>query len=328
MGEGMVTMRILFVNLVKQMSNFSLSNMTKKLKGGNRPPFEKFYGLAFVLFMAYLVGDLSTLFVRQYLLPTTIPQKKMAPAAQGGTRVYSFNDVVNKNIFNSDRKIPPSLGDLAGGGGGPEGAPRLSSLPLDLIGTIVHANPAKSLATVMLRGQSKVEPYSIGQRIENMAEIKDIKRERLIFTNLQKHTLEYIEIPQDAKIIISTEKPFNAGAGAPKKETKTDFSITRVELDKQLENLTSILQQARLVPELSADNQVKGFRFVEIQPGSIFEKLGLQLGDVLKGANGEEVTSPQKGMELFQNLRSANTSEIKLTIERDGKESTLNYTIQ
>jgi general secretion pathway protein C len=303
------------------MSSFFLSKISKKLRGEERPPFERFYLFAFIVFVAYLVGDLSTLYVRQYLLPTTVPPKKMAPSGPGGSHSYTFSEIVANNIFNSDHKIPPSVGEMEGGGGGDEGTPRLSQLPLDLIGTIVHANPARSLATIMLRGQNKVEPYTVGQQIEGMAEIKHIQRERVIFRNLRTQGLEYIDIPQDQKIVISTEKPFTTAA--PQKKEKTEFTLKRADVEKQLENLPKLLQAARVVPEISADGRVKGYRMVEMQPGSIYETLGLRLGDVLKGANGEDITNPQKAMELFQTLK--NSDEINLVIDRNGKETSLNY---
>ena len=48
--------------------------------------------------------------------------------------------------------------------------------------------------------------------------------------------------------------------------------------------------------------QVDGFTLVDIMPGSIYEQLGLQRNDVIKGVNGEGVNSPTKAMELYKSL--------------------------
>jgi len=301
-----------------------LSSLSEKLRGGDRPPFERFYLLAFILVLAFMAADLLVLYGRQYLLPSTPPPKKMASVSTIASKSYNFPEIVDKNIFNSDGKIPPALGE--GEGGSSDGAPRKSSLPLDLIGTIVHADPNRSLATIVLRGQNKIEPYSVGQKVENMAEIKQVLRERVVFRNLNSKVLEYIEVPQDAKIVLSTEKPFSAAAPAAPKDEPTKFTFKRTEIDKELENLQSLLQQARAVPETGPDGQVRGYKLVEIQPGSIFERLGLRLGDTILSVNGESVTSPQKAMEQFQNLKSSN--EIKLGIDRGGRETSLDYTVQ
>ena len=90
--------------------------------------------------------------------------------------------------------------------------------------------------------------------------------------------------------------------------------------------MQSLLQQARAVPEAGPDGTIRGFKIVEIQPGSIFDKIGIRLNDTILGVNGQPITSPQQAMDRFQELRSAN--EIKVTVDRGGSEKTLNYTIQ
>lgn len=299
-----------------------LSSLVDKLRSGDRPPFEKFYILAFLVFVAYLSGDLITLYVRQYLLPSTVPPKKIAPMQNRTARTYNYPDIITYNIFNSDHKIPPSIAQLEGGMT-PDGAPRLSQLPLDLIGTIVHANPKRSIATINQRGQNKVEPFSVGQTIGNMAEVKEILREKVIFRNLQTQGLEYIEIPHEDKISLSTDKGPTVSLPAG---DKTDFKLKREEINQQLERLPELLQQARVVPETGPDGQVKGYCMVEMQPGSLYEKLGLRIGDCIRSVNGELVNSPQKAMQMYQELRSSN--KIELGIDRGGRAIPLNYDVE
>lgn len=301
-----------------------LSSISQKLRGGDRPPFERFYIIALILFMAFMVGDIVILYSRQFMLPTTMPPKKIVPIAKNMGRTYSYPEVVDKNIFNSDGKIPPSLGETQGGS--PEdNVPRKTSLPLDLIGTIVHANPKKSVATINVRGQNKIEPYKVGQKIESMAEVTEIQKDKVIFRNSKTRILEFVDIPQDAKIVLSTEKPFSAAAPTVREE-KLDFNFPRKELEAHLNDLSSLLQQARVVPETGPDGQVRGYKLVELQPGSIFEKLGVRIGDTIMSVNGEAINSPQKAMDMFRDLRSAN--EIKLGVDRGGADTTLNYKIQ
>jgi general secretion pathway protein C len=285
-----------------------LSSFIEKIRANERPPFEKFFILVFILFVAFLVGDLASLYVRQYLLPTTVPPKKMTNMQNRATRSYNYPDIITYNIFNADHVIPPSLAQLEGGMT-PDGAPRLSQLPLDLIGTIVHANPKRSLATINQRGQNLVEPFSVGQTIAGLAEVKEILRERVILRNLQTQGLEYIEIPHEDKILLSTEKGPTVSAPVPNQE-KTEFKLKREEINSQLEKLPELLQQARVVPEMGPDGQVKGYCMVEMQPGSLYEKLGLRIGDCIRSVNGELVNSPQKAMQLFQELRGAQRVEI------------------
>lgn len=301
-----------------------LSKMLEKVKGGDRPPLEKHYILFFVIILAFLFADVGNLFARKFFIPTNIPPKKLSPPRVGQSRQFQFPNIVSKNIFNSDGLIPPTQSELEGGGGATQdGAPRLSGLPLDLMGTLVHVDPTKSIATIAQKGQNRVDPYSVDEEIAGMAKIKEIQRQRVIFRNLQNQMLEYIEVPQEQGITLSVER--GATVSRPVEET-TEFTFPRAEIDAQLENLPALLQQARVVPELGADGQVRCYKMVEIQPGSVYEKLGLRIGDCLVGVNGEQVNSPQKAMESFQTLKTA--PEIKLTVDRGGRDVDLNYKIQ
>ena len=63
-----------------------------------------------------------------------------------------------------------------------------------------------------------------------------------------------------------------------------------------------------------------------MQPGSIYEQLGLQKMDVIRGVNGEPVDSIQKAMEMYNTLK--NGSQVKMQIERGGKTDTFTYDIK
>jgi general secretion pathway protein C len=70
---------------------------------------------------------------------------------------------------------------------------------------------------------------------------------------------------------------------------------------------------------------VDGFRFVAIQPNSIYEKLGFKPMDVIKGVNGQPVNSPTQAMELYNALKSE--SRIELKVERNGRDETFKYDV-
>ncbi len=82
-----------------------------------------------------------------------------------------------------------------------------------------------------------------------------------------------------------------------------------------------------MVPNIvpGSGGRVDGFRFVAIQPNSIYEKLGFKPMDVIKSVNGEPVNSPTKAMELYNSLKS--DSRISIMIERNGRDETFKYEI-
>ena len=201
------------------------------------------------------------------------------------------------------------------------------ALPLELIGTIVHGNNKKSVATVQVKGQKEIEPYKVSETIDGKAKIIEIEREKVIFINTRTQKKEYIQIEDESKFSIALSNPDKSLIDEPAEEP-TEFSFNRTEIDKHLENLPAILQDAKAVPYIipGTGGEVGGFKLVAIKPGSIYEKLGLKRGDILKGVNGEKVDSPQKAMELYQALKSADS--INLEISRGGTTKNLNYNIR
>jgi general secretion pathway protein C len=69
-----------------------------------------------------------------------------------------------------------------------------------------------------------------------------------------------------------------------------------------------------------------GFKLIKVDPGSIYQQLGLKSGDIVKKVNGTTITS----MEFLSSSLSKATvgDKVDLIIERKGKEETLHYTLK
>lgn len=100
------------------------------------------------------------------------------------------------------------------------------------------------------------------------------------------------------------------------------YRLSREDLNRATANLNSLASEARIVP----DRQENGFKIFSIRPGGIWQKIGVQNGDVLKSINGIELSSPDKALEAYSRLRNAN--KLTLDIVRRGKKESLEYTIE
>ena len=304
-------------------------SVSKPKDGYQRPPFEWLYPYLLALLLGYWLADLGTLYTRKQLLSSAIPTipTRRSPPTLLPPRA-SYNIITDRNIFNADGEIPPPLFGDGQEEVTPTNEPVPSGLPLKLIGTIVHINPAKSVATIQVQGRGVI-PYIPNDNIESMATLLKIQRHVAIFKNLQNNRLEYIEIKiQGLKLSVQ-----GAGGGGgteaqagPVQSQGNNFSLRRSDLNQYMENLPALLQQARAVPNIEpGTGAVNGFRLVDIQPGSIYERLGLRRNDLIKGVNGEPVNDPAKAMELYNRLRS--DSNVSINIERNGQQETLNFSI-
>jgi general secretion pathway protein C len=232
-------------------------------------------------------------------------------------------------MFASSGVIPDALVDKSKGAEAQKEAdPVPSQLPLTLIGTLVHSNPDKSLAAIEVRGKQGVISYNPGKEIEGMASIMKVERQKVIFRNLNSNRLEYIEMKKDGKVAFGASRPSSGGDSKEvQKMGDNNFVIKRADLLKYTNDLSSILMQARAVPNREpGTGNINGFRILDMQPGSIYEQLGIQRMDVIKSVDGTPVDSPAKAMELYNTLK--NSPKVTLQVERNGKTETMTYNIQ
>ena len=280
------------------------------------------------------MADYAVLSVRPSML------SKSAPAAAkpttnrfAGTTTKDYSAISSRNIFNSLGEDPDAL---SAGEGAKESEmieeqeAVLSKLPLSLEGTIVHANPKKSVATIVVKNSNKSEPFRVGDPIENLVErITKIERRKVTFINQNTRRLEYIEIPLDEKLTLSFKSPAPQASGDQEvvKRGEFDFQLKRGDVNKYLSDLSSVLGQARMQPNVppGSGGAVEGFKFTAIQPGSVYEKLGFKVQDIIKSVNGEPVNSPTKAMELYNSLKGSN--DVELEVERNGRNEKFNYNI-
>ena len=289
-----------------------------------RPRLEIIATFALLLFLGFAAADLGILFFRDKLLPGDPPVVRPAPmVTQGFVVKEKFQMITGRNIFSSDQKIPDALG------GTPQhkedGQPVLTQLPLALVGTLVHANPTRSVATVNLKNKNDVIAVRVdGEIPEGLGTVTKIERSKMVFRNNASGRLEYIELKEEGSLSFNVTS--TAVAPGIIMTSETDRSVKREDLDKYLKDLPAILQQARAVPRIGANGNVECFNIADLQAGSVLEALGIRRGDCIESVNGDRIDSPAKAMEVFQALRGS-ASQINLGYERGGRKENSNFTI-
>lgn len=275
--------------------------------------------------VGYAVADLTIISFRPDMLPTEAPPVNMVQRPTSKPKSFTdYNTIITRNIFNADGKIPPALSSEEQPTLEQEAVP--SQLPLTLQGTIVHFNPARSIATIKINAKSTTQSYIPEEEVEGMAKITKVERRRVTFQNLNNRRLEYIEIPESAAFNFDLKGGgATAAAGPVEQQGRNQFVVKRSEVDRLTQNMSQVLQQARMEPRFGPNNQVEAFCFVSIQTETIYEKLGFRVGDCITSVNGRAVTSPQEAMNLYNSLRTS--SNIQLGLERDGRNENFNYDI-
>ncbi|MBX3196527.1 MAG: general secretion pathway protein GspC [Labilithrix sp.] len=139
--------------------------------------------------------------------------------------------------------------------------------------------------------------------------------------------------PPPAPVASAAPPPSRSRAGALDPELRkgiqavsaTEFNVDRGVVDKILENQADLMRQARVVP-VQENGRVVGITLNGIRPDALLGVLGMQNGDQLRTINGFEMGSPEKALEAYARLRTADKLTIQLN--RGGKNVNLDYNIK
>ncbi len=139
--------------------------------------------------------------------------------------------------------------------------------------------------------------------------------------------------PGTAPVAPAAPMPAAGGPGAVsadiakgiQKVSATEFNIDRGVVDKILENQAELMRQARIVPE-QENGKMVGIRLFGVRPETLLGTLGMENGDRLQTINGFDMTSPEKALEAYARLRTAD--HLTVQVNRRGQNTNLDYNIK
>ncbi len=109
------------------------------------------------------------------------------------------------------------------------------------------------------------------------------------------------------------------------KVSANEYNIDRSVVDKILENQADLMRQARIVPE-QENGRVVGIRLFGVRNDTLLGVLGMQNGDRLQTINGFEMGSPEKALEAYARLRTAD--KLTISLNRGGQNMNIDYNIK
>ncbi len=164
--------------------------------------------------------------------------------------------------------------------------------------------------------------YRTGDAIQT-ATVKQIYRQKVVLTVKGKDEILQMQELKSAK------GGRRSGPAARRMTGKTTtgkvrsqrISLRRSYIEKSMDDMASLMTQVQIRPH--ADG---GLSLSSIKPNSIFRRMGLRNGDVITGVDGNEITTVDDALKLYDNLKEANSLSVQL--RRRGREKNIEYTIR
>jgi len=212
-----------------------------------------------------------------------------------------------------------------------------------LVGTIVSSSPSARRAILWAPGMKDPKAFREMQEVEPGAFLSSIERDKAWLTRgSEREMLELLPVGSKARTSVPPAAAArSAPPGAPQAagaapsqavaEIRVErlaanrFSIDEAGVAALTTNINQYMTAVRLVPFFEG-NKSAGYRIAAIRPGTTFEQLGFQGGDVLQQVNGLDVSTPEKLYTIFQNLKDE--KKVSVNILRQGQKNTLTYEIR
>ena len=282
--------------------------------------------LCFVALAALLAAKTVNLFLEAAIAPAP-----SAPAARGARTVAAeapaaldlpkLAQLTNLPLPSPEALEAEAKADMSA-------EPVRTSLRLKLLGTLVSTAPGWSIGSILDLSNQRSSTVMVGDRVQN-AEVLQIQRDRIIIANNGRREYIGAEAGEGAPVPppVATTRPVTEpaiGAGIRALD-ENNYEVPKSEVDRALANLNDLAMQARIVPAFK-DGQAEGFKLFSIRPDSLYSKIGIVNGDVIKRINGFEMNSPEKALEVYTKLKDTNRIDIEL--DRNGSSLRKTYNVR
>jgi type II secretion system protein C len=185
------------------------------------------------------------------------------------------------------------------------GPAKTAASTLNLIGTFISKS-RDSYAIIENKQKSEQDVFLLRDTVFDQGVVSEIKSSHVVLDVAGKKELLYLEQGGENN-------------STPQIDSSAEVVVVaETDVQEALNNLPSLLTQARTVPYFS-NGQRNGRRIFAIRTGSFFEKIGLVNGDIIKSINGTDLNDDSKALELFEEFKTSRTLTLRLVRNREEK---------
>ena len=197
-----------------------------------------------------------------------------------------------------------------------------TSLNISLMGTseVDKDNKEDSVAIISVKSKRPPEGiYHIGDSVEG-ALITNILRNKVILRiNGKDELLEKDEEPNRTGTATTSSPSRGYVPPANNSPLSREIPLKREDVEEAMSDLQNLLTQASIKPHFS-NGEPDGLAITGVKSGSIFRRMGLRNGDIVKSVEGNDIRSPEDLISLYNDLQSE--EEVSVQIIRRGQERT------
>lgn len=284
--------------------------------------FQKFHRelcLVLLVLFGLACGQLAATLVGSILRPNTALDPASRPAVHHTTtKVLSrdLNQILQNNLFDptargrhaTPLKATPAAKEIT----------TSTRKDLALVGTLVSGVNS----TALIKAGKEVDLFRLDDSLPGGGRVEIIQRNRVLIRNQDESTIELTMQEEEAGKLRSRAKP-TSDAGI-RSTGENRWQVSRATADATRVNIGDQLRLAQMEPRI-VNGRTDGFLVRKLDAKSILSQMGIRRGDVVLSVNGMSLDSPEKALQILQQLREAR--QLTVDLERRDKPMTFAYEI-
>lgn len=288
--------------------------------------------LLVVVYLAYLLSKLVWLVWPQPVSTPLTPSHYSAASRASSTT--SVQNIIEQFLFG--KKTVTNKTNTAQQNEVINNAPE-TRLSINLTGIVAVSNDDKA-GIAIIESQGRQVSYLVEEVVQGTrAEVAQILPDRVILSvNGRFETLMLDGLDFSKKVSMPVLAAREAQDMGPQKIEQSELQINAtadpdvkeaiIETREELLSEPGKLFDYIRVSQAMSDGELIGYRLSPGKEPALFKQMGLQNNDLAVAINGYQLTDLQQAMAAINELR--NTSDATITIERDGEQIDVQFSLQ
>ncbi|CAM3118150.1 type II secretion system protein GspC [Pseudoalteromonas atlantica] len=288
--------------------------------------------LLVVVYLAYLLSKLVWLVWPQPISTPLAPSHYSAASKASSTT--SVQNIIEQFLFG--KKTVTNKTNTAQQNEVINNAPE-TRLSINLTGIVAVSNDDKA-GIAIIESQGRQVSYLVEEVVQGTrAEVAQILPDRVILSvNGRFETLMLDGLDFSKKVSMPVLAAREAQDMGPQKIEQSELQINAtadpdvkeaiIETREELLSEPGKLFDYIRVSQAMSDGELIGYRLSPGKEPALFKQMGLQNNDLAVAINGYQLTDLQQAMAAINELR--NTSDATITIERDGEQIDVQFSLQ
>jgi type II secretion system protein C len=196
-----------------------------------------------------------------------------------------------------------------------------TALPLSLVATMVRDDPSRSLATISDEEQQTRQVLAPGQPLQSRSGVAlaRVERERVLIDN--RGVLESLAMDRSDAPAPPDPPPFDIGDEerirqrvlATRIRELTDRGLDRHDTPPDERPRIGLLAEGSITPVYDEDDAFVGVQIGDVEEGGIYDRIGVEDGDVLTSVNGIPFGEPAAAAAVVAELTRSDEIEVGVT---------------